>query len=112
MLAVFFMSCTKNADMVWKASSSRPVQFLGKPGVEEAGGNLVAEAFEEAEVPPGEGHAAHAVADDHQPQKFIAHDHRHADAVAALAELLRMTLAEGFGPFFGGGVDIDGFVAG
>lgn len=83
---------------------------MGEAGVEEAGGDLVADTFEQVEVLPGIGHAADAVADDHQPQKFVAADHGHADAVAALAEFLGMTLAQGGSPFFMGGIDVRGFV--
>src|ERR1035441_1042522 len=82
-------------------------QPLRQLNVQEAGGGLVADGFEEVQVLHRKRHAAHPISQGQDPQQLASGNHRHANAVTALAEFLRMGAPERDRPGFSGGVNVN-----
>src|SRR4051794_34438346 len=81
--------------------------LLRKLDIQQAGGGLVADGFEQIEILRPISEAAHAVAESDKAEQFGAGDQRNADAIAAGAEFVGVQAAKEDGPNLFGRIDIE-----
>ena len=85
-------------------------EAFGELDVEERGGGLGADAFEEIEIFGGKWNAGHAVSEGDEAEKAAGSDKRDGDAAAAFCEMVRVEVFEINDPRNFRGVEVDRFV--